>query len=162
MAHLFALSTLLLVAAIKNKPTILWRRRQGHVLSIVTNTVERTTTPWVIRPSKTTCKTCTDAVIVYKLRTTRLTSANVPNPWLPPGNNQWGFDGLYSDPGQRSPFAFRSDLLTTTPVFRRSQADVGSCLEDCAFLPHLLPTFPDILGLNSTWQYAGIVNGGYV
>ncbi|KAJ5034908.1 uncharacterized protein L3040_008176 [Drepanopeziza brunnea f. sp. 'multigermtubi'] len=94
--------------------------------------------------------------LVYRVRTTFLTSGSISTPYIVPGNGQWSYDGLYSDPLRISPFVTRQDGLATTLVVR-TQVDIGSCLASCGLNGHLLG---DVYGQSTDFQYAGITSGG--
>jgi hypothetical protein len=86
-------------------------------------------------------------MLVYTLRSRPLTSADVSNPWQPPGDGNYTFDSIWSDPSEQSPFVtvFGDAQVSVSG----SNLDVQDCLNYCE-------------GLNPQWQYAGLESGKYV
>jgi hypothetical protein len=98
--------------------------------------------------------------LVYTLRPTKLNPGSISNPWINPGNGQWGYAGTYSDPELNGVFRVRSDGLLAPIVFRNF-VDVSTCLEFCSVNGHNLADAATA-GTSNIWQYTGLVRGGFV
>jgi hypothetical protein len=83
--------------------------------------------------------------LVYSRRSNPLTSGNILNPWQAPGDGNYTFNSIWSDPTNQSPFVTAYGGASVT-VYGLLDLDIQNCLSTCE-------------NLSPQWQYAGLENG---
>jgi hypothetical protein len=84
-------------------------------------------------------------VLVYPVRPTPLTNADIPNPWIPPGDGNYKFSAVYSDSAATG--LFGSPAPAQTSDASGTHMNVEICLNFCATTT------------GGKYQYAAVENG---